>query len=438
MKRDSKGYAFPTPIDPQATVCIRVQVPAHPLYIGAFFNAYRFFGKWNAWEKDADHTGKDVAAIWQPAIAATIAEWDAMQGECGMINVRQSPTDPCKLEAQYTPGGAWVEFADMLLCKLSGKTPLYGAGEGWKEVDDVLWHLKTKTEQIDIWLDSGLSESQIKILLGPQSAHMPFLPRMVGNMAAMTTVERDAALAAIDYQAVRETIACINECDANYSLENYSLWVHCINQTLADAFKLFDYAIYEGILNIAQMFSSDEVVWEWGSAMGGSGFGFGGIQPVCDEWYVDYDFSISQHGWEVSESLGGGQYSGGAWQTTDTDYGQTRRHIYIKKQLDAGVRQVTRMRVTYDMQKGVILDPPAINCIFMARDDGTLVLFTQNSDQLTNGSGIQRIWQGSVDGDAKVFRTQIMCSLWNTLGGLTGSCVLHRVELWGTGDPPGA
>jgi len=110
-----KGYIIPETIDPKENVCIRVYVPNDPLYIGAFWNAYEFFTKWNAWERDEAKRGADAAAVWRSAFTLAREQWDCSEGNCGIMDVRQANT-PCILEKQTDCDGTWETFANLVEC----------------------------------------------------------------------------------------------------------------------------------------------------------------------------------------------------------------------------------------------------------------------------------------------------------------------------------
>jgi len=111
-----RGYIVPEPIDPEATLCLRVYVPADQLYIAAFMRAYQFFGQWVAWERDDTGKAARAAAVWREAIDRTMSEFDCSRGECGIMDIRQSGTVPCVIEKQVGCDGSWEQVVDMRLC----------------------------------------------------------------------------------------------------------------------------------------------------------------------------------------------------------------------------------------------------------------------------------------------------------------------------------
>lgn len=113
-KQRERGYLLPDVIDPGAEQCIRVYVPDDPLYIAAFWYSYEFLCTWLAWERDSAHRGAQAAAVWRPSFERARSEYLASIGACGIMDVRQNPGQPCKLDK--LDEGEWSQFADLRLC----------------------------------------------------------------------------------------------------------------------------------------------------------------------------------------------------------------------------------------------------------------------------------------------------------------------------------
>lgn len=65
-----KAYPIPDPL-PDGLRCFFIAIPDDDLFLWQFMGAYRFFGTWVAWERDAAKRGKDAAALWRNAIEWT-------------------------------------------------------------------------------------------------------------------------------------------------------------------------------------------------------------------------------------------------------------------------------------------------------------------------------------------------------------------------------
>lgn len=71
-----KAYPIPDPL-PDGLRCFLLAIPDNDLFLYQFMGAYRFFGTWVAWERDAAKRGKDAAALWRNAI-----EWTEEHMNC--------------------------------------------------------------------------------------------------------------------------------------------------------------------------------------------------------------------------------------------------------------------------------------------------------------------------------------------------------------------
>lgn len=71
-----KAYPIPETL-PENLRCFFVAIPDDDLFLYQFMGAYRFFGTWVAWERDAAKRGKDAAALWRNAI-----EWTEEHMNC--------------------------------------------------------------------------------------------------------------------------------------------------------------------------------------------------------------------------------------------------------------------------------------------------------------------------------------------------------------------
>jgi len=65
------GYLLPENVAPTDFYCLRVYIPKEAEYLYAFSGAFQFFGKWLAWERDADNNAKLAAEVWRNAINYT-------------------------------------------------------------------------------------------------------------------------------------------------------------------------------------------------------------------------------------------------------------------------------------------------------------------------------------------------------------------------------
>lgn len=109
------GYRLPVDISPEGVVCIRAYVPDAPEYIAAFWGSYAYLTKWLAWERNDSKDAKIAAELWRGLFYRSRDEFECAQGECGVMDVRQSESTPCHLEKRLGCTD-WELFADMRKC----------------------------------------------------------------------------------------------------------------------------------------------------------------------------------------------------------------------------------------------------------------------------------------------------------------------------------
>lgn len=107
------GYRLPDTM-PNDFVCARVYIPADNLLIAAFWSQVEQLTRWLAWERGGTKA-RDAALLWKTAWGMSREAWEGCQGECGIVDVRQSETTPCLLEKKIDCT-EYEQFADMRLC----------------------------------------------------------------------------------------------------------------------------------------------------------------------------------------------------------------------------------------------------------------------------------------------------------------------------------
>lgn len=71
MARTYHGYLIPDEIEPIDSYCITVQVPKNDRHVAAFFGAIEELATWHNWDRDTQHSGADVAQVWQAIVKQT-------------------------------------------------------------------------------------------------------------------------------------------------------------------------------------------------------------------------------------------------------------------------------------------------------------------------------------------------------------------------------
>ena len=221
-----KGYRIPETINPGETTCIRVYVPTDTLYLGAFWQSYEFLTKWVAWERDAAHRAKDVAAVWKQAFDQARTEYEA-GGGCGIMDVRQDTEHPCKLEKLQ--GGEWEQFANLSLCpagQYQYPTPPQGSTSEKAVASDIVTLFQFAMQnlcdyftqnQARIWINRA-AYSWLGTAFGNLDISIA-IDAMISELAKHTEQERQDALDDADWQAVYDKFACTASDQGSWSDE---------------------------------------------------------------------------------------------------------------------------------------------------------------------------------------------------------------------------
>jgi len=78
MSGKDGGWALPETINPENEICVTLNIPDEPRYIAAFWGALYELTYWNNWQRDPDHKGAQVAAVWK----SIWLYYSGIQGDC--------------------------------------------------------------------------------------------------------------------------------------------------------------------------------------------------------------------------------------------------------------------------------------------------------------------------------------------------------------------
>lgn len=120
--RHVNQFLLPAVVDPAETVCVTIEVPNDQYHIFAFWQALSDLTRWFNWQRDPDHIGKDVAAVWERQYNL------ARESTCMNYIVRQNPTNSCDLQRSFDGGETWESWANVRLCAESTITDVFGPG----------------------------------------------------------------------------------------------------------------------------------------------------------------------------------------------------------------------------------------------------------------------------------------------------------------------
>lgn len=120
--KHTNQFILPEVIDPPDTICVKVEVPNDFGHIAAFWSAIFELARWFNWERDSEHRGKEVAAVWLRQYNA------AREASCMDYIVRQNPLNSCELQRSFDGGATWESWANLRLCAESTIQDVFGPG----------------------------------------------------------------------------------------------------------------------------------------------------------------------------------------------------------------------------------------------------------------------------------------------------------------------
>jgi len=325
-----KGYKLPDVL-PEDIVCARVYLPKDSLMIAAFWSQYEMLAKWVAWERGGTRA-KDAAALYRSLFDRAREINDCAEGDCGIMDVRQKPNEPCTLQKWDDCDSEWIDFADLTLCG----TPEPYQDDPADEVNDAIGSFKIIAEQVIDYLDDGKSANEIKIIMSGLIAKVPGISEMIDDMAATSQQDRDDAKAGMDWQEMRDTVFCDrSECHLeNFEwYETFSMdWTACLMRNIENwcadtSGKISDWAaqfindtVPQNFLDLVNTFP------------GSGGF----LDNNLCSWEKIFTWDDNSEGWELYQV--NGEYAGSfssprGWQETLTN----PPGIYIEKTFDDAI-----------------------------------------------------------------------------------------------------
>lgn len=318
------GYIIPQVVDPASYRCIRVYVPNDTLYLAAFWNAYEYFAKWAAWERDTAHRAKDAAAVWRIGYDMARDEWEAGE-DCDMAHfqLRQNPDDPCQLQQSFDGGETWSLAFDYRLCSEAVTLPPPYPGSDTGSEDAAAEVLR------DIWigiLDIVDDSPDKPTFIGNATTEMRLYDPDWSNPAALGDIwdtwislnitQQEAYKDECTYTVMFDEMkSCF---DPEGALDYLDCWTDMITEWLTDASD----TLITLLNQVAYTLSGNGVqAAAGGGAGGGAGFGTGcGTDPLsqCYEFTTD-DFAftpaagdegvwVNAFGWQAELNAAGTMY----------------------------------------------------------------------------------------------------------------------------------
>jgi hypothetical protein len=353
MSDGKKQYIIPVPLDPGVVRCFKVYVPADPLYLGAFWNAYEYFTKNNAWERDAEHRAIDAAALWRVSYELARSAYDAGEDCDVAFQLRQNTVNPCLLEQSIDGGETWQTAFNYLLCGGSVlPVPPYGGSPSG--ASDAAASATTNIFQTLVTLAGDCSMTRSEYV-STATAYMRLFDPSYSNPSALGGVydayclldpgEQELAQSECPYELFKESIqSCY---DAGGVLND----LECLADAIGSWLDAASDELMASLTAAAAALSGQGWQAASGDAGGGGGGGFGTGDAYgsecgwCYEWdYTAGAFDVFEHG---SLDIIAGVYVPGVGYQNDTESALNLKHNY-----DA-FYSITRMEMDFTSDGGI-------------------------------------------------------------------------------------
>ena len=355
---------YPVPEVPETddVLCMQIYIPDKREYRVAFWTSLYHLGKWSSWEKDGTDRATRAAQVWKPLIEQARVRYEADQG-CGgdLMDVRQNPSLPCKLEKNL--GLGWEVFADLLLCQRDDMT-VAPFPDGMTDSDReqyianileavrLLFHYgspgSTPSQLVTAWRNSP---TYLHGYFGPSLAQIAYsLAPIMAEPEAVTGKYDLDNLADPIYQDLGEAVACMVEPDGH--------WLDRAADALFDFLNSSADWLYRALNAAFTPLSKRQL-----EDIGGGGAGFVGnaslVFPAGLEcvYCVRFDFSTGEHGWQPDPELAiytpttGATYTGSHWEGVWRTGPQNLTSVNIIKQF-GDVSNVSRITARIDAGSG--------------------------------------------------------------------------------------
>jgi hypothetical protein len=296
----NKGYPLPDTIDPGSNICIKVYVPDDPLYVAAFWAAYKYLATWVAWERTGDTSGAQAAAVWTDAFNLARSEYVAGH--------------PCDWLAE----------------------PQYTEGEGEDELADFLWAVKVILQEMVDELDDSKTYVFFKAWYLETFGVWPgqVWEETWDYLSGLTPTQRQDAVDGIPWEDVYSTAYChaVSICGEGGYLERFYCWAEAIIDGIVDAAQEIEQDILtnasEAIEALKDLLGSG-VITPLSFAFHEYGGNFEFEEVVCT-WTHVFDFSLGTLDWVVWETDGYdcGTHDGTKWVGNPCYDPATGQHVW--------------------------------------------------------------------------------------------------------------
>lgn len=426
-RSEPRGYIIPDEPDPEKYTCFTVWVPDDQVYTSQFWQAYEYFSKWVAWQRDGTDRGKQAAAVWRGAWELTMTGNDC---EVEMIiDVRQSESDPCVLEKQLTTG-EWVTFATITLCTGEPLFPEQGETLGGT-TDDIVWFFKSLAETISD-LAATQDKSATQVMFSSLIQQSSGVSDLIDAMYDHTAGERATALSGADWDEVRLAVLC----DDSVSWDSWEDWLNNAAENLYDYLSAAGTWLFDALSSVVDS-ATPATIGLWGLSIAGGGAGFDAV--YC--WELDFDLTADdadfttyldyRPGYEDPVTDTGVWVSGQGWKSEYTNLAPSvwLNDLIAGAQFAAPAR-ITSVYVKYYVQ--VVTIYASIQCQVNLDPEVGAEFIIDPEDITGYGVWPERTWTGEVVTSNVVPR----CEFTHTSEETYFFCRIEHVTIKGIGSEP--
>lgn len=324
-------YPLPTVVDPDTVKCAIVRVPNDPGHIAAFMGALYSLATAYAWQNDAAHTAKDVAAVW-------FRQWSAIDfGDC-------AGTGTAGDDMQFRQNGCKLEFS----------------------LDCVTWQtLYDPTDCIHAAIRQGTSDGQIPVgecrtfSIVLQANQQALLPVQASDAWTIEVTDIQGAWSdgTLLWKCGDGTPYALGICNGDKTYDGGDPNPGAAHMALLASIDGAFYDATAGIVTIPPGVALQNLVFQANDSdltnnSGSISFKVTVCANAAVAWDCTIDFTTGEHGFTIAES-GGGEYTADTgWTDTCVLDGAHYNRVVIQSPDLGLVAAWTDIYITYDVEIG--------------------------------------------------------------------------------------
>jgi len=412
-------WTLPEVINPATRTGVCIKVPDDVHHRAAFMGALLGLASAYKWADDPDHRAAQVANVWKDIIEQLESCGDdcvATSADEGMIDamIRQNPNNCAQLQTSVD-GVNWCEFADFSACIKDQTIQDRGPGQ----------------------LPPGGTYNTC-ITLNARDRWLLPVPVSTGDVITVSSLAGAWSDGTVGYWCPDGSTYLLGACFATgkgHAGGDPSGTLYHMQLALNIAGVWYDptagpVTVGAGVTNVtAWLQANDGTLADNQSAIG---FCVGLVKSsiAANTWQHIFDFTTGQHGWRVA---GGGVYvAGQGWATTDSAIGggNYERSVYI------GLDGASMLPATYTYEE---FDFVATFGTFAVGGAAASPEFIDMPNGTTRKSQVPAAGQTQVTTPAISVANpagtycKVFADKQASAGALTGSCIINRVILRGSG-----